>query len=84
MSKAYCFETLTNRHADILEMIELLNLDLWKLVDLLDANVEAEEKHSGISDPSSSNYPAKARKYRTRQDKLIAAISRSQERTVLH
>ena len=84
MSNAYCFKTLTNRHADILEMIEVFNLDLWKLVDLLDVNVEAEEKHSGMSDPSSSNYPATARRYRIRRDNLIAAISRSQERTVFH
>ena len=84
MSNAYCFKNLTNRHADILEMIEILNLDLWKLVDLLDANVEAEEKHSGMSDPSRSNYPAKARRYRTRRDNLIATISRSQESTTVH
>lgn len=84
MSNAYCFKTLTNRHADILELIEVLNLELWKLVDLLDANVEAEEKHFGMSDPSNSNYPAKARRYRIRRDNLIAAISRSEERTVFH
>ncbi len=84
MSNAYCFKTLTNRHADILEMIEILNLDLWKLVELLDANVEAEERHSGMSDPSRPNYPAKARRYRTRRDNLIAAICRSQERTTFH
>ena len=84
MSNAYYFKTLTNRHADILEMIKVFNLDLGKLVDLFDVNGEAEEKHSGMFDPSSSNYPAKARRYRIRRENLIAAISRSQERTVFH
>jgi hypothetical protein len=84
MSNACCFETLTNRYVEILEMIEILNLDLQSLIKLLDANVEAEEKHSNIPDPCNSNYPAKARRHRIRRDKLIAAISRSQERTMLH
>ena len=44
--------------------VETLKFDLQCLVDLLDANIEAEEESSGISDPSNLDYPKKARRYR--------------------
>jgi hypothetical protein len=42
---------------------------------LLEANIEAEEEHTGVADPGDSNYPVLARKHRARRDNLIAAIS---------
>lgn len=84
MSDAYYFETLTNRHEQILERIEILNSNLEHLVEMLDANIEAEEEYFGVFDPCNSDYPAMARRHRLRRDNLIALISRSQERRLLH
>jgi hypothetical protein len=84
MTDAYHIETLTIRYERILEMIEILNFDLLGLVELLDANIEAEEQSSGIFDPSDSDYPSTARRHRMRRDNLIAVISRAQQADVLH
>jgi hypothetical protein len=84
MSDAYYFETLTNCHEQILERIEILNFDLQCLVELLDASIEAEEKYFGVFDPCNSDYPATARRHRIRRHNLIAVISRSQQRRLLH
>ena len=83
MSNAYRFDTLADRHAKIVAMIETLNLDLRGLVDLLDARVEAEEKASGIFDPLNPNYSGKAQRLRGRRQNLIAAIL-SHERATIH
>ena len=83
MSNAYRFETLTNRHAEIVAMIETLNVDLRGLIELLDANVEAEENASGVFDPLNLNYSEKARRLRGRRENLIAAIL-SHERATIH
>lgn len=84
MSNVYCCDALTNRYEQLLDRIETLNLDLQSLVDLLDANIEAEEEHSGVCDPAHLNYPSTARRHRIRRQNLIAAISQSQQRSVLH
>jgi hypothetical protein len=72
MGSASRFE---NRHVQIREKVETLIFDLRYLVQLLEANIEAEEEHTGVSDPGDSNYPVLARKHRARRDNLIAAIS---------
>jgi hypothetical protein len=64
-----------NRHVQIREKVETLIFDLRYLVQLLEANIEAEEEHTGVADPGDSNYPVLARKHRARRDNLIAAIS---------
>jgi hypothetical protein len=84
MSDAYYFDTLTNRHEQILEAIETLNFDLQCLVELLDASIEAEEEHCGIFDPDHSDYPVAAQRHRIRRDNLIAVIAQSQQKPSLH
>ena len=84
MTNAYCSETFKARREQILERAETLSDDLQSLIELLDASIEAEEEHVGISDPSHTNYPATARNHRTRRDSLMNLISRSQPAPVLH
>jgi hypothetical protein len=69
------FETLTNRHEQILEKVEALIVDLRYLVQLLEANIEAEEECTGIFDPANSSYPILARQNKARREKLLTAIS---------
>jgi hypothetical protein len=84
MSNAYCFETLTARREQILQWTETLNDDLQFLVELLDASIEAEEEHVGISDPSHKNYPATARTHKARRNNLMKLILRAKQPRVLH
>jgi len=84
MSNAYYFETFKAKREQILERAETLTNDLQSLIELLDASIEAEEEHVGISDPSHTNYPATARNHRARRDSLMNLISGSQPALVLH
>ncbi len=40
-----------NCHVQIREKVETLIFDLRYLVQLLEANIEAEEEHTGVADP---------------------------------
>jgi hypothetical protein len=75
MSFVSRFEILTDRRVLIQEMTETLIFDLQCLVQLLEANIEAEEECAGIFDPANTNYPIPAQRHRARRDNLIAAIS---------
>lgn len=69
------FETISARYEQMLDRIEALILDVRSLVELLEANIEIEEGSTGEFDPTSSNYPIRARRLRARRDNLVSAIS---------
>ena len=48
--------------------------DLRWRVQLLDSDIQDEEKRTGISDVSNTAYPILARNWRTRRDNLLATI----------
>ena len=49
--------------------------DLRWRVQLLDSDIQDEEKRTGISNVSNTAYPILARKLRTRRDNLLATIT---------
>jgi hypothetical protein len=75
MHTASHFETLTKRKVLIQERTERFISDLRRLVQLLDADIEIEEKCTGIFDLMNSDYSV-SRKLRARRENLIATISR--------
>ena len=70
------FETLTKRHALIQERTERFISQLQSLVLLVEADIDFEERRTGIFDSTSSNYSTAARQLRARRDNLTATISR--------
>ena len=52
----------------------LINDLRWR-VQLLDADIQDEEKRTGISNVSNTAYPIVARNLRTRRDNLLATIT---------
>lgn len=84
MSNAFCFETFAAQREHILERAETLSDNLHSLIALLNASIEAEEDHVGISDPSHLNYPATARNHRARRDSLLNLVSRKVQAPMLN
>jgi hypothetical protein len=72
-------ETLPNHPRTTMKLRTLIN-DLHWRVQLLDADVQDEEKRTGISDPSNSAYPILARNLRTRRGNLLATITMLESR----
>ena len=66
-------ETLLNPPRTAMKLQALIN-DLRRQVQLLDADIQDEEKRTGISDVSNTAYPILARNWRTRRDNLLATI----------
>ena len=66
-------ETLLNPPRTAMKLQALIN-DLRRQVQLLDADIQHEEKRTGISDVSNIAYPILARNWRTRRDNLLATI----------
>jgi hypothetical protein len=65
MREASRLKKLTKRYEKILGQIEALILDLETLVEQLEADIEAEERRTGVS----------AWRLRARRDNLLAAIA---------
>ena len=68
-------ETLTKCAALIQSKIETYVSDLRRLVQLLDADIEAEEMRAGVFDCAETNYSDLALKLRLRRANLIATIA---------
>jgi hypothetical protein len=51
----------------------------FRLVQLLESEIESEEGSTRIFDRANSNYPVAVQKLRTRRDNLIATISQLEE-----
>lgn len=56
--------------------------DLRWRVQLLDSDIQDEEKRTGISNVSNTAYPILARNLRTRRDNLLATITMLDSRLV--
>jgi hypothetical protein len=69
MKNASRLRILTKRYEQILEQIETLIFDLQSLVRQLEADIEIEEKYSGVS----------AWQLRVRRDNLLLAIAQLEE-----
>jgi hypothetical protein len=69
------FETLTIRNVLIQERTERFISDLRRLVQLLDVDIEIEEKCTGIFDLMNSDCSV-SQKLRARRENLIVTISR--------
>jgi hypothetical protein len=67
------FETLLNPPRTAMKLQALIN-DLRRQVQLLDADIQDEEKRTGISNVSNTAYPILARNLRTRRGNLLATI----------
>ena len=67
-------ETLLNHPGTAMKLQALVN-DLRRQVQLLDADIQDDEKRTGISDVSNTAYPILARNLRTRRDNLLATIT---------
>ena len=55
--------------------LQALINDLRRQVQLLDADIQDEEKRTGISNVSNTAYPILARNLRTRRGNLLATIT---------
>jgi hypothetical protein len=55
--------------------LQALINDLRRRVQLLDADIQHEEKRTGISNVSNTSYPILAGNLRTRRDNLLATIT---------
>ena len=73
------FETLPNHPRTDMKLQALIGDLRWR-VQLLDADIQNEEKRMGISDPSNSAYPILARNLRTRRGNLLATITMLESR----
>ena len=60
----------------------ILIADLHRHVQLIEADIRAEEEHSNVFDYSSAMYPVLARQLRLRRDNLLATISVLETRRV--
>jgi hypothetical protein len=49
--------------------------DLYRLVDLLNVDIDLREREAGVSDLTRPEYPALARTLRARRDNLLITIS---------
>jgi hypothetical protein len=71
--------TLLNHPRTTMKLRALIS-DLRRRVQLLDSDIQEEEKRTGISDPSNSAYPILARNLRTRRGNLLATITMLESR----
>jgi hypothetical protein len=72
-------ETLLNHPRTAMKLHVLISDLRWR-VQLLDSDIQEEEKRTGISDPSNSAYPILARNLRTRRGNLLATITMLESR----
>jgi hypothetical protein len=72
-------ETLPNHPRTAMKLQALIGDLRWR-VQLLDRDIQDEEKRTGISDPSNSAYPILARNLRTRRGNLLATITMLESR----
>jgi len=72
-------ETLPN-HPRTTMKLQTLIYDLRWRVQLLDADIQGEEKRTNISDVSNTAYPIVARNLRTRRHNLLATITTLESR----
>ena len=54
--------------------------DLYRLVDVLNVDIDFREQEAGVTDLTRPEYPAVARTMRARRDNLLETISALQER----
>ncbi|MDQ0313934.1 hypothetical protein [Amorphus orientalis] len=59
---------------------DMMIADFQRIADDLDAQIEAEERRTGISDPNHFAYSTAARAARQRRDKLTSSIDDLEER----
>ena len=72
-------ETILN-HPSTAMKLQALTADLCWRVQLLESDIQDEEKRMGISNLSNSAYPIFARNLRTRRDNLLATITMLESR----
>jgi hypothetical protein len=72
-------ETLPNHPRSTMKLRTLINDLRWR-DQLLDADIQDEEKRTGISNPCNSAYPILARNLSTRRDNLLATIAMLESR----
>jgi hypothetical protein len=76
LTSAGCF---TERYALIQERADTLISDLRRLAQLIEADIQPEEKRGGILHPTGSDYPVVARQLRARQENLTNTIAHLEE-----
>ena len=54
--------------------------DLYRLVDVLNVDIDFREREAGVTDLSRPEYPAVARMMRARRDNLLETISALRQR----
>jgi len=59
-----------------------LNLDIARIVEILNVDISSEEQSAGVADPARAEYPALARTLRARRDNLLGTISALQQRLI--
>ena len=67
-------ETLLNHSRTAMKLHALISDLRWR-VQLLDSDIQDEEKRTGISNVSNAAYPILARNLRTRRGNLLATIT---------
>jgi hypothetical protein len=75
MTKQQLFETSANRASQETTQIETLIGRLARTAELMDADINQEEKLASVSDPRDPAYPMIARSLKARRDNLTASIS---------
>ena len=75
MANPYRPETLQGMAATNKLQIATLIGDLWRSVEVLTADIEHEEMHSGVRNVADPNYPVLARSLRARRENLGATIA---------
>ena len=75
MANSYPIETLRDALAINRLRIATLIRDLSRLVEILTADIEHEERRSGVRDLADRNYPVLARNLRARRDNMCATIA---------
>jgi hypothetical protein len=78
----YRSETLTRQILSPALQLAILIADLHWRVQLIEADIRAEEEHSNVFDHSSAMYPVLARQLRLPRDNLLATISVLETRRV--
>ena len=75
MANPYRPETLRGMAETNKLQIATLIGDLWRSVEVLTADIEHEEMHSGVRNVANPNYPVLARSLRARRDNIGATIA---------
>lgn len=63
-----------------LAQAKALIADLYRLVDVLNADIESREQEAGVTNLARPEYPAVARTMRARRDNLLQTISALRQR----